>query len=104
MSPKSTKTMERHKRGQEAAQSRAENEEIESSDEDDGRFEHDPRSFGGPSHHRSLSDSDSDDVEELPRRFNRQGESLDGQQVKQKRWTSRSGNSNGNQQSQVTGA
>lgn len=83
--------MERHKRGQEAAQNRGENEEIESSDEDDGRFEHGPRSSGGSSHHRSLSDSDSEDVEELPKRFNRQGESLDGQQVKQKRWTSRSG-------------
>lgn len=83
--------MERHKRGQEAPQRRDEGEETESSDDGDGRFENRRRTFAGNSHHRSMSDSDSDDVEELPKRFDRQGESLDGQRANQKRWSSRSG-------------
>lgn len=98
MSPKSTKTMERHKREQEEA-SHEDSESEESEDERGSRFRHHRRNselahdgMTHRSHHRYSSDSDSDDVEVLPERFDKNGAPINGRETTGRRgWSTRSG-------------
>ncbi|OAR00100.1 hypothetical protein LLEC1_04406 [Akanthomyces lecanii] len=97
MSPKSSHTMEMHRRQQEQAVAG-----DASSQEDDG-IAVDSERRGAP--HRRSSDtthdrprgrgshefSSEEEVEDLPDRFDSQGRSLDGRSASHHRWTSRSG-------------
>ncbi|EGX92309.1 hypothetical protein CCM_03681 [Cordyceps militaris CM01] len=98
MSPKSTRTMEMHRRQQELAG------DGDISTHEDGISANDPdrsvarqRPLSDITHNRPRSrgrslDSDSDEqVEEIPARFDDQGSPLDGRSASHKRWRSLSG-------------
>ncbi|UNI21216.1 hypothetical protein JDV02_007226 [Purpureocillium takamizusanense] len=103
LSPKSSKTMERHKKGQ-AASADASSDDADEHDADDGDEETTARPSlrrrrsSDPSSDRPIvrrghgRDADADnDVEDLPDRFDSQGRPLNGRSATHARWTTRQG-------------
>lgn len=99
LSPKSSRTMEKHKKEHEAALARGEvsgDEEDERGRRDEGH-RHLERGASGAAAGRSRTNGDSvldSDVEDIPDRFDRQGHSLDPNSPERQsgdRWTTRSG-------------
>lgn len=92
MSPKSSNTMEMHRRQQEAALDSS--HDYDSGSDQERRMTR-PRRSSDSTHDRPRTrghDSDSDeDVEDLPPRFNDHGQPLDRRSASHDRWTSRSG-------------
>lgn len=103
LSPKSSQTMERHKREQaasaDASPDRADDYDMVDRDEESGerpsfrrRRSSDPSSDRPIVRHARGRDTDAgDDVEDLPDRFDSQGRRLDGRSATHSRWTTRRG-------------
>ncbi|OAQ90256.1 hypothetical protein VFPFJ_04415 [Purpureocillium lilacinum] len=103
LSPKSSQTMERHKREQaasaDASPDRADDYDMVDRDEESGerpsfrrRRSSDPSSDRPIVRHARGRDTDAgDDVEDLPDRFDSQGRPLDGRSATHSRWTTRRG-------------
>lgn len=103
LSPKSSKTLQRHRRQQAEAEetearekTKEEKKKEKEASEDEGQYElaparRHPRSRSEPGSRRS-DESDSDvSVENLPDRFDSRGRRLNGRSSSQQRWTSRQG-------------
>ncbi|KAJ3472087.1 hypothetical protein NLG97_g11299 [Lecanicillium saksenae] len=97
MSPKSSHTMEMHRRQQElAANHEASQDEYDSGSDQDTRVAHHRRSSDSTHDRpqvrgRGLGSDSDEEVEDLPDRFDSQGRPLDRRSTSHDRWTSRSG-------------
>ncbi|KAM3460773.1 hypothetical protein NHJ6243_005569 [Beauveria neobassiana] len=98
MSPKSTQTMEMHRRQQEEAANgdALTQEEYSAPGNQDGRVAHQRRSSDtthdrGGDRGRSHESDSEEEIQNLPDRFDSEGRRLDRRSVSHDRWTSRSG-------------
>lgn len=90
MSPKSSETMEMHRRQQELSASGQASPDHDYESDEDWRVAR-PRRSSDTTHDRPRVPASDEDVEDLPDRFDSHGVPLDRRSASHHRWTSRSG-------------